>query len=383
MSNLSITNVVTISVSTPPAGLTAYKVNNLAIFTKEVPVNGSITAANPGIYRSPTDVGTDWGTASEVFAMANAIFSQSPNILTGDGELIISPMQSGDTLSDVITATFPIAFFGGALWAGYAPDDGEVIAASATCEALRVKLFASSYLTSSLTAVTGLFAILSASSVPHTRKLLYTRGATAANARLMAAGYAGRAQSVNFDGSSTTATMHMKDLATIQGDPNITQATLDRCKVLGVDVYPFIAGLPKVFSTGPNSANDYFDNVYNLDWLVFSLQVAGFNAIATTGTKLPQTEPGIAVLRGAYIQVLQQAVRNGFIAPGAWNSPELFGNPQDLIRNVLQSGYYIYSQPVNQQSQAAREQRQAPVIQIAVKFAGAVQSTAVIVSINA
>jgi hypothetical protein len=117
-------------------------------------------------------------------------------------------------------------------------------------------------------------------------------------------------------------------------------------------------------------------------WLVFALRVAGFNAIATTATKLPQTEPGMAILKGAYQDVLQQAVVNGYVAPGQWNSPELFGNPEDLRANVLNQGWYLYSQPVNQQNQAARAARTAPLCQIAIKLAGAIQTTDVVVNLN-
>lgn len=379
MSQLSISNVINVSVSTPPTGVAAYQVNNLVIFTKDVPVNGDITKANPGVYESIVDVATDWGTGSEAYDQAVAVFSQSPNILDGNGRLVIYPMDSGDTLDEVIVALFGAQFFGGALVAGYNPTNQEYEDASAACEPLRVKLFVSAYQTAALTAVTGLFAILFGDSVEHTRCLLYTQAGTAVGARLMAAAYAGRAMSVNFDGNATTNTMHLKQLATIDADLGITQAILDRCQAIGVDCYPSIAGRASVFCSG---ANDFFDNVYNLDWLVFALQVAGFNALAQTGTKLPQTEPGIAVLRGAYITVLNQAVANGFVAPGAWNSPELFGNPASLVRNIAQLGYYIYSQPVNQQSQAARAAREAPLIQIAIKYAGAVHSSSVIVYVN-
>lgn len=379
MSSLNISNVITVSVSTPPTGLSAYQVNNLAIFTKEAPVNVAITASNPGIYTSIVDVGDDWGTGSEVYEQAVAIFSQSPNILDGGGQLIVSPMQSGDLLATVVPALFGVVFFGGALYAGYAPNNAELEAAAAACETIRVKLFVSQYQTSALTATTGIFDILHEDGVEHTRKLLYTVGGTALAARIMAAAYAGRGMSVNFEGNATTNTMHLKPLATIDADTGITQAILGTCQTLGVDVYPSIAGRAVVFCSG---GDDFFDNVYNLDWLVWQLQVAGFNALATTGTKLPQTEPGIAVLKGAYLDVLSQAVANGFVAPGEWNSPELFGNPQDLIRNIAELGFYLYSQPVNQQSQAAREAREAPLIQIAVKYAGAVHSSSVIVYVN-
>lgn len=389
MSFIAASNFVSVSVSSPPSGLQQYAVNNLAIFTNETPTNGAVTFASPGIYASPSQVLTDWGSGSEVYTMANLIFSQSPNILDGGGTLIIVPLPASgtnSTLAEAIPNALVNNFFGGALWAGLTPNDAAITAAAAACEPLRVKLFASSYLYS---AVAGLFTTLEGLSYVHTRCLLCLTkqgaevAASAKSARLMAAAYAGRALSVNFDGVNTTATMHLKTLAGINPDTGITQTYLTACETAGVDVYPSVGGgaqyVGKIYSTG---GNEYFDNVYNLDWLVFSLQVAGFNALATTSTKLPQTEPGMAILKGAYINVLQQAKSNGFIAPGTWTSPELFGNPSDLKRNILNQGYYIYSQPVNQQSQATRELREAPIVRIAVKYAGAIQSSDVIVSVN-
>ena len=383
MSFISVDNFVTVSVSTPPVGLNQYQVNNLAIFTKETPVNVLITQSNPGIYLSPTDVATDWGTGSEAYAQAVAVFSQTPNILDGGGALVIYPQGSVQTLTAAIQSCITIAFFGGALWCGYDPDNTEILNAGAACETLRVKLFASSYLTSTLTTTTGLFWQVKNQNLNHTRALLYVAGGTLAAARLMAAAYAGRALSVDFNGVNTTATMHGKSLATITADTGISQTTLNTCIDLGVDTYPLVGGgaqyLGKVFCTG---GNEYFDNVYNLDWLVFALQVAGFNALTQVGTKIPQTEPGMASLKNAYLLTLNQGVLNGFIAPGAWNSPELFGNPDALKRSVLNTGYYMYSQPINQQSQAAREAREAPLVQIAVKYAGAIQSSNVLVYVN-
>ena len=104
--------------------------------------------------------------------------------------------------------------------------------------------------------------------------------------------------------------------------------------------------------------------------------------MAQASTKVPQTEAGVSVLKTAYRQVCLTAVSNGYIAPGTWTSAEWFGVQTDFINNILNAGFYIYSAPVNQQSAANRVARQAPLIQIAVKEAGAIQSTSVIVSIN-
>jgi hypothetical protein len=231
-----------------------------------------------------------------------------------------------------------------------------------------------------MSAGSGLFARIKAESLTHARTLLYTQTGPNNNGhRLMAAAYAGRAMSTHFSGSNTTSTMHLKDLATITPDPLVTQTVIGTCKSVGPDVYVSIAGVPKVFTSG---ANDFFDNIYNLLWFKGALEVAGFNALATTSTKIPQTEPGMSVLKGAYRLICEQALANGFIAPGAWNSPELFGDPETLRRNIEERGYYIYSQPVNQQPQADREARKAPLIQMAIKFSGAIHSSNLIVYIN-
>ena len=371
---IDISNVVTISVSQAPAGLSDFQVNNLLILTRETAV---VSPGNFGVYLNPTDVATDWGTSSEVYAMANLIFSQQPNIITGGGSLIIAAQGSSETLAAAIARLEPLVFFGGVLWAGYAPSDGDILAAGAVVQPLRKMLFASSYLAASVD--TGeIFDDVKAAGYTYVRCLLYTVSAQAA--RYMAAAYAGRAMSTNFSGSLTTATMHMKELVGVLPDPSITQAILNKCKTVGADVYINIGGLSKVFCTGGNT---YYDSVYNLTWLVFALQVAGFNAIATTSTKLPQTETGMAVLRGAYLNVLTQAVVNGYSAPGTWNGAIPFGSPAVFARNVAQLGFYLYSAPVSTQSQADRLARKAPLVQIAVKEAGAIQSSSVIVNIQA
>jgi hypothetical protein len=56
---------------------------------------------------------------------------------------------------------------------------------------------------------------------------------------------------------------------------------------------------------------------------------------------LPQTEPGMSVLKGAYRRVCEQALANGFISPGTWNSAETFGDPETLQRNILIIRQYL------------------------------------------
>lgn len=374
MSVIPITSIVNISVAQPPAGLADYNINNLAYFTKETPLVG--IPLGYLIYQDPISVGTDWGIGSEAYAQANLIFSQQPNILAGGGSLIIFAMAGGDTLTSMLATASAKIFFGGVIYGGYAPDGVELLAAATAFQAAKTLLFMSQDQTSTLNGG-GTFNTIQAAGQTFVRMLLYT--VSAAAARLMAAAYAGRAMSVDWNGSFTAITMDLKDLIGITPDPGITGTTRNLCETIGVDCYVYVGPLPKVLSAGGNT---YFDQVYGQLWLTYALQVAIFNALATTFTKIPQTEPGMDILRNAATNILVQAVNNGFAAPGAWNSPTTFGNASDLIANVLQRGWYIFSQPVNQQSQTQRVARIAPLLQIALKLAGAIQQANVIVYLN-
>lgn len=199
------------------------------------------------------------------------------------------------------------------------------------------------------------------------------------DARNMASAYCGRALCVNFEGSGTTLSMQLKALATIEPDPNITETLFQKAKKVGADLYCSIYGVNSAISNG---ANEFFDNVYNDNWLYVALQVAGFNALRYANTKIPQTNIGIDALVTAYKRVLEQGVKNGAFAPGEWTLSYPFGDPELFAQNVRTFGYYVYPEPLAEQSQEARDSRQAPFISMACKRAGAIHSSAVTVYIN-
>jgi len=210
-----------------------------------------------------------------------------------------------------------------------------------------------------------------------TRILLHTNSLVTAN--LMKAAYAGRGFSTNFDGSATASTMNLKTLVGINADTGISQTNYEAAKENGVDLYVSYSGSPGVLSTG---ANNYFDNVYANFALKFALEAAGFNFLKQTNTKIPQTENGMNGLKSAYAQVLERFVRNSVVAPGVWTSSETFGDPEIFRQNIEDNGYYIYSIPVSQQNPIERAERKAPLVQIAIKLAGAIHTSDVIVVIN-
>lgn len=368
-------NIITISVSQAQTGIGQYNTSNLAIFTNEAYDAPSFGDLGYKIYLSPTDVANDFGTESETYAMALAVFSQKPNILAGGGYLVVIPLNSDPLNTAIVRTQDLVQYFG--IMITRIMDDTETPAAAAVVQSLNKILFVVQRDETAVQAG-GIIDNLTTAGYTQTRGLYYG-GADDASALNMCAAYAGRALSTNFSGSNTTQTMHLKDLTGVLPDPSMTQTILNECESAGADVYVSFQGVAKTFTSG---ANGFFDDVYNLQWFVGALQVAGFNFLAESSTKVPQTEQGMRGLKGAYRQVCEQAVTNQYLAPGSWNSPDQFGNQQDLLDNISQRGYYIYSQPVSQQSQTDRVARKAPLVQIAVKAAGAIHSSDVVVYVN-
>lgn len=371
MPQLSLSNVIQISVSQTPTGISAFNTSNLALFTTDTPS----PSFEYKIYLDLADVGDDFGTSSTTYAMAAAVFSQQPNILLPGGYLVIIPFEVSETLAEAIARTQSLVQYFG-LMTTQIESQADMLAAAAVIQANNMIGFFAQTSTATI-APGGALDLLRTGKFTQSRGLFYD--STSADALNFQAAYAGRALSTVFTGSNTTQNMHLKQLVGVQPDPALTQTLLNQAVTAGADTYPSLQGFPCVFTSG---ANDYFDNVYNLQAFAGYLQIAGFNYLAGASTKIPQTENGMDGLKAAYRQICQQFVANQYLAPGSWNSPTTFGNQADLISNVAQFGYYIYSSPIATQLQSARAARQAPLVQIAAKEAGAINSSSVVVFVN-
>lgn len=484
MAQLAISNIVNFSVSQTNLGLNNYNTSNVGLFTDEVPADTFGTAGFKS-YVDPISVATDFGSASKTAQMATNVFSQQPNILNGNGQLIIillnvaietwtfsgvaasgtfianynghasaainwndtasiiqgklravaglesvtvtgsissesleinmggvygaspdiftftsntlmtsvpaaititnSISTPGESIGAAITRTNSLVQYFGVMVTETITDIGQtdVLAAAAIISPLNKVALWVSYDEADLLSGGTIFEIQTGSFTSN-RGLYYgddsvVSNVTGLNALLMMAAYAGRGFSTNFSGSNTTSTMNLKTLINVQPDPTMTQTIYNEAATAGADIYPSIQGDPAVISNG---ANDYFDNVYNLKWFVGALSIASYNYLAQTATKIPQTENGMSGLKNSWAQICLQAVNNGFVSPGSWTSPTTFGNQALLLANISQQGFYIYTTPIAQQSQADRMNRIAPLGQIAIKYTGAIQKVNGIIYVN-
>ena len=281
---------------------------------------------------------------------------------------------TGTTLAEAIAQAEEVGYFGGILTTQYCEND--LVIANATYIQATDHIYYE--VTQSLKNISALGAEIQSAGIDKTRLFAYSSKGASGSKQAIAT-YATIAQSVNYAGSNTVLTMNLKELTGITPDTNLSQTYFNLAKQYGVDIYGSTEGLSCEYSF----ENGYFTDEATTDlWFKKNLEVNGFNYLRKTNTKIPQTESGMVGLKNAYAKSCEQGIRNGSFAPGEWNDSIPFGDPEDFIRNIREVGYYIYSLPISQQAQADREERKAPVIQIACKRSGALHSSNVIVNIQ-
>ena len=183
---------------------------------------------------------------------------------------------------------------------------------------------------------------------------------------------------VDYTGNNTTITLMYK------GEPGITAEALnstqaDALKAKKVNVFVAYNNATAIIQYGVVSSGNYIDVITFTDWLAITLQNALYNLLYTSPTKIPQTDAGTQMLVTTAEAVLAQAVVNGAVAPGTWQST---GFGVISYGDFLPKGYYIYAPPVSMQSSADRAARKSVPIQIAAKLAGAIHEIAMAVTVN-
>jgi len=204
-------------------------------------------------------------------------------------------------------------------------------------------------------------------------RMLYSK----AGNRKLAASYMARVHTVNFAAENSALTMHLKELSVAAEE--YTQTEVNNAKMVGLDLYTTIKLTPAILTSG---ANVFTDERYNLIALVDFIQVDMYNLLKLTGTKIPQTRRGVNQLIDQAEKTTRQFVRAGVAAPGTWSSPDHFGNRETFEQSIINNGFYWLAGSLADQAQNSREARESPVLQGAVKMAGAVHSVDIIVNVN-
>lgn len=193
------------------------------------------------------------------------------------------------------------------------------------------------------------------------------------------AGIFGDAFTVNFNGSNTLYTLKFQQETGVVAE-TLTESQAAALNGKNCNVYVNYNNNTAILQQGTMANGAFFDVVHGTDWLQNAIQTAVYNLLYTAGTKIPQTDAGVGQIVSTITNELDQSVTNGLVAPGVWNGPPVGAI---VTGQTLSTGYYIFAPPVSSQSQAARAARQAPVLTVCIKLAGAIHFVSVIVNVNA
>lgn len=170
-----------------------------------------------------------------------------------------------------------------------------------------------------------------------------------------------------------------------QSEPGVVAESLnqqqsDTLKAKNLNVLALYNDGSDIYQYGTTADGNFIDIVIGGDALGIAVQQAVFAALKTAGTKIAQTDAGMALLTHAVENVCLQFKNAGWIAPGQWNGPVTFGTL--TVGQTLDKGYYVYAAPVDTQPQTQRSQRIAVPIQVAVKLAGAINTASVAITVE-
>lgn len=178
------------------------------------------------------------------------------------------------------------------------------------------------------------------------------------------ASVAGRAFTVNFEGTNTTITLMYKKLPTIPV-ARITSGQNANLNNINCNVFLDVGG-NSFFAESKMGDGSWFDTKHGLDWLQNRIETDVFNLMYRSNTKVPYTDTGVTMIIQKVEKGLRQGVTNGLIAPGYTTDGE-----------YLELGYRIDYIPVGDVSAADKGNRIYKGISFIAVGAGAIHKVTI------
>jgi hypothetical protein len=188
----------------------------------------------------------------------------------------------------------------------------------------------------------------------------------------------GRIMTTDYEANNSVITLMWKQ------EPGIVAETLNVSQITaleGKNANVFVAynNNTAIIEKGTMASGDFIDIITGTDWLSLDVQTQVFNLMYTSPTKIPQTDAGNQTIITMIESVLSQAVRNGLLAPGIWQSAGFGALSQG---DFLAKGFYVYAPPIAQQNASDRAARKSVTFQVAAKLAGAIHTVDILINVN-
>lgn len=153
---------------------------------------------------------------------------------------------------------------------------------------------------------------------------------------------------------------------------------VEKIKINHGNVYINRGSYYDIFEEGTMADATWFDEMIFLDKYQNDMQLAIMDLLYQSN-KVAQTEAGMTKIVNAVKEVCEDMHRIGFIESGVWKADDLLSLSKG---DTLPSGYFIQTEPIDQQSQADRDARKSPPVYASLKLAGAIHHVTVQVDVN-
>ncbi len=182
---------------------------------------------------------------------------------------------------------------------------------------------------------------------------------------------------VDFDQPNSTITLMYKQLPGVAVD-DLTSGQVAALQSYNLNYYIVRGGI-NVFENAKMADGTFQDEVHILDWFQAGAQNAIFTKLATTPTKIPQTNEGALILIDVLNNFAEKARSNGAVAPGKWK-----GSPFGELKtgDYMPKGYYFTAGLVEDMSDSDKAARKSPPITGAILLAGAIHTVSVQVTVQ-
>ena len=283
-------------------------IKDVVTVLKSANLDVNIEASGNAIVFTSRRAGTDSGVVISTISDDEVVdISTASYLNAAAGTTTAGTNADGETLAEAVTRALNTVYFGGVLTTQIM-DDTTKTANSTAIQSKDVIWYDN---LQSLADIADLGAVIKAAGNSKTRTLAFS--VSQETGKIAIAGYASIAKSVNYSGTDTANTLNLKTITGVSGDPNLNGTYVLNAANNGVDIYGNTGGLSVVYS---NDNNGFTDDVEANLWHKKATEVAGFNYLRQTNTKIPQTEAGMTGLKTAYASVCEQARRNGTVAAG-------------------------------------------------------------------
>ena len=160
---------------------------------------------------------------------------------------------------------------------------------------------------------------------------------------------------------------------------DLTQAQVDAIQALNGNVYVTRGYSFHMLEKGTTSSGYRYDEILYMDMIAADLQAAAVAMLAENTGKMPQTDDSSAQFINRFSGILAEYTARNVLTSAAWRGAAVGAlHPGDILEN----GFALWAASYDDQPEADRAAHKAVPIQVALIFAGSLESVVINVDVQ-